>query len=64
MVYLSQVLSFNVVTFASMITMRMPVVIPTRLEWLFLLGLIGIFGFFGQVAKDSGNSEENDSYYL
>lgn len=32
-----------------MIVLRIPVVVPTRWEWLLLLLLIGIFGFGGQV---------------
>ncbi|KAI0808219.1 hypothetical protein C8Q74DRAFT_1231955 [Fomes fomentarius] len=47
-----------VVTTITMIVLRIPVVIPTRWDWLLLLLLIGIFGFGGQVLLTLGLQRE------
>jgi len=41
-----------------MITLRVPFVFPTRIEWLALLIMIGIFGFLAQVLLTMGLQRE------
>jgi hypothetical protein len=38
--------------------MRIPVVLPTQIEWVFLFVLIGIFGFVAQVLLTLGLQRE------
>jgi drug/metabolite transporter (DMT)-like permease len=49
---------FSLTAIPSMIIMRVPIVIPTRWDWLAMLLVIGIFGFIAQVFLTMGLQRE------
>lgn len=41
-----------------MLVFKIPVVVPNRIEWLFLFLMIGIFGFIAQILLTLGLQRE------